>query len=339
MRYRFDDIIAFLHVIETGSISAAARRLNLSKSVVSKRITDLEAALGADLLHRSTRRIAPNDKGTAFYERARSIMRQLEEAAEAAADKSRELSGSLRITAPMSFGTMYLGPFLFSFMREHPRLELALDFDDRIVDLLGENYDLAIRIARLPDSSLVARKLAVSRRLVCCSPAYAKQVGVPKSLADLATRPCIGYANVPSSRLWKFEPSEPGGKARAITPRNRIVVNNGEAMRDAAIAGLGFAALPLFIAAPALRAGELIDAMPGARPLADSIYAVHPPARHLSQRVRAAVDHLVRLCGEPPPWERDLRSVTPDSRRKPQAIANRGSIVRGAGTPISVESD
>lgn len=321
MRYRLDGIAAFLQVVDSGSISAAARRLNLSKSVVSKRITDLEAALGADLLHRSTRRIAPTDKGTAFYERARSIMRQLEEAAEEATDRSRELSGSLRITAPMSFGTMHLGPFLFSFTKEHPRLELALDFDDRIIDLLGENYDLAIRIARLPDSSLVARKLAVSRRLVCCSPAYVEQFGAPRSLEDLAARDCIGYANAPPGRLWKFEPSKPGDKVRAVSPRSRIVVNNGEAMRDAAIAGLGVAVLPLFIAAPALRTGELVDVMPGARPLADYIYAVHPPARHLPQRVRAIIDHLVRACSDPPPWERDLPSSTHDIRRKALAAA------------------
>jgi DNA-binding transcriptional LysR family regulator len=300
MGYHLDDIAAFLQVIETGSISAAAERLGLSKSVVSKRITDLEAALGVELLHRSTRGVVPTDKGIAFHGRARGIMRELDEAAEEVADRENDLCGQLRITAPMSFGTMYFGPILFSFIARHPRLDLALNFDDRIIDLLGEGYDLAIRIARLPDSSLVARKLAVSRRIVCCSPGYAKQAGLPTTIQEIAQHACIGYANVHPSQLWQFEPD---GEVRSLMVRSRIVANSGEAMRDAAIAGLGLAVLPLFIAAAALRRGELIDALPAARPTPDPIYAVHPQTRHLSRKVRALIDHLVGALGGELPWE------------------------------------
>lgn len=306
MRYRFDDIAAFLQVVETGSISAAAQRLNLSKSVVSKRVTDLEAALGVELLHRSTRGVVPTDKGIAFHERAKEIMRELDQAAEQVAEREGDFCGELRVTAPMSFGTLYLGPVLFSFMAGHPRLELALHLDDRIVDLLGEGYDLAIRIAHLPDSSLVARKLALSRRIVCCSPEYARRSGLPAKIEEITRHACIGYANVHPSHLWQFESD--GGRVQSLAVRSRIVANNGEAMRDAAIAGLGLAVLPVFIVAGALGRGDLIDALPGARPVPDPIYAVYPQSRHLSLKVRAVVDHLVKALGDELPWERELKA-------------------------------
>jgi DNA-binding transcriptional LysR family regulator len=305
MRYSFDDIAAFLQVVETGSISAAARRLSLSKSVVSQRITNLEAALGAELFHRSTRRVVPTDKGHAFYERAGAILRALDEAAEEISERG-ELCGQLRITTPMSFGTMYLGPILFPFLVRHPRLELALELDDRMLDLLGEGYDLGIRIGRLRDSSLVARRIAVSRRLVCCSPEYARRAGLPETIEALARHACIGYANVPASQLWQFEPRTPAGELCSTVVRSRIVVNNGEAMRDAAIAGLGLAVVPIFIIAQALKRGELIDALPGVRPVADMIYALYPQTRNLSRKVRAVIDHLVDALGGEPPWEREL---------------------------------
>lgn len=171
MRYSFDNITAFVQALETGSISAAALRLNLAKSVVSKRISDLEAELGAALLLRSTRGVTPTDKGVAFHKRAREILPQLDMAADEITDRGDDLCGQLRITASMSFGTTYLGPLLFPFLSGHPRLEVEINLDNRFVDMLNEGYDLAIRIGRLRDSTLVARKLAESRRVVCCNPA------------------------------------------------------------------------------------------------------------------------------------------------------------------------
>jgi DNA-binding transcriptional LysR family regulator len=302
MRYSFDNIAAFVQVVESGSISAAALRLNLAKSVVSKRIADLEAELGVELLHRSTRGVTATDKGIAFHKRAREIMRDLDQAADEVTDRSDDLCGQLRITAPMSFGTMYLSPMLFQLLARHPRLEVALNLDDRLVDILVEGYDLAIRIARLRDSSLVARKLAVSRRVVCCSPEYAKRHGLPSSLDDIVAHSCIGYANTHSSQLWQFE-SRDGTEPRSLTVRSRIVANNGEAMRDAAIAGLGLAVLPLFIVADALGKGELINALPHERPADDAVYALYPHTRHVAQKVRAIIDYLVQALADPP-WER-----------------------------------
>lgn len=305
MHYSFDNIAAFVQVVESGSISAAAQRLNLAKSVVSKRITDLEAELGVDLFHRSTRGVVATDKGIAFHLRAREIMRELDSAADEITDRSDDLCGQFRIAAPMSFGTMVLAPLLFSFLRRHSRLEVALNLDDRMVDILGEGYDLAIRIGRLRDSSLVARKLAVSRRVVCCSPDYVKKNGLPSTIEEIANHSCIGYANTHSSQLWQFEPGRRGDQPRSLTIRSRIVANNGEAMRDAAIAGLGLAVLPVFIVAKALANGELINALTEPRPVDDTIYAIYPHTRHVAQKVRAIIDHLVQALADPP-WEREL---------------------------------
>jgi DNA-binding transcriptional LysR family regulator len=201
---------------------------------------------------------------------------------------------------------MYLGPLLFPLLSRHPRLEVALSFDDRAVDMLVEGYDLGIRIGRLQDSSLVARKLASSPRIVCCSPDYARRAGLPTALEDIPKHTCIDYANVHSSQIWQFEPAEQGGKVRSLVVRGRIVLNNGEAMREAAIAGLGLVVLPTFIVHRALASGQLIDALPSARPVADAIYALYPYARHVSGKVRAVIDHLVEQFAGGPPWEREF---------------------------------
>lgn len=307
MPYRFDDIFAFLQTMETGSISAAAQRMGLSKSVISKRISDLEALLKVELLHRSTRGVIPTENGAAFYQRARAIMQQLDQAAEALIEQDGKLCGLLRIAAPMTFGTTYLGPILFSFISRYPQLKLALELDDRITDLSGEGYDLGIRIGRLTDSSHIARKLAVSRRVVCCSPAYAESAGLPATIDELTNHACIGYANVSPSQIWQFEPKEPGGAPILLSVRSRIVTNNGESMRDAAIAGLGITILPIFIVAKALANGQLINVLPHAHPVADTIYAVYPRNRHLPKKVRAVIDHLVAAFSGNPPWEREFK--------------------------------
>lgn len=306
MRYRLDDIEAFIAVVETGSVSAAARRLDLAKSVVSKRVSELEATLGTELLHRSSRKVSPNDRGDAFYQRARSVLQQLDEAAEEAAECEDELRGQLRIAAPMSFGTLHLVRLLAPLLTQHPRLSLAMDLDDRKVDLLGGGYDLGIRIGRLADSSLAARRLAISRRVVVCSPAYSKARGLPATPDDLQQHDCISYANTPALQQWSFQPQRSGGAPRQVLVKGRIVANNGEAIREAVIAGLGLAILPSFIVCDALRDGRLIDAMPGERPATDGIFAVYAKTRQPSRKVRAVIDHLVEAVGDRPPWERGL---------------------------------
>jgi DNA-binding transcriptional LysR family regulator len=303
MRYKLEDIATFLAVIEAGGLSAAAGRLNDTKSVVSKRVADLDVALGATLLRRFSRGVAPTDAGAAFYARARDILNHLEEAVEAAAsDRQGELSGALRIAGPLSFGTLHLTPVLFGFLARHPRLELALHLNDRVI-VAREGYDLAVRIGRLKDSSLIARKLAVSRRVLCCSPSYAKRAGLPDSLEALRDHACIGYANVPISERWLFEAAHRGGKPRIIPVRPRITVDNGDAIRGAAIAGLGLTVLPTFLVADALRSGELIAVLENSAPVADGIFVVYPPDRHLAAKVRAVIGYLAAAFQDPPPWD------------------------------------
>jgi DNA-binding transcriptional LysR family regulator len=300
MRLKLDAIAAFNAVVETGSVSAAARRLGVGKSVISKRVTELEDSVAATLLKRSTRSVVLTDRGQAFYERTRALLSDLEDAANAASDRSRGLRGTLRLAAPMSFGTMHLGEILWSFLARHPELELAVDLDDRVVDLLGLGYDLGIRIGRLPDSSLIGRRLADMRVLLCASPAYLARRGAPRSLEELKDHDCIGYAHLTAGQLWQFEPARGGSEQRSVRVKSRVVANNGELMRDAAIAGLGLALLPEFLIFEALKAGRLLPVLPACRPVSGAVYALYPRDRQGSPRVTALVEHLAAALARPP---------------------------------------
>lgn len=312
MGWRLEDVQTFLKVVETGGVTAAAAELKLSKSVVSKRVSDLEDALGIALLRRSTRRVVPTERGRAFYEQMRHALGAVDEVVENVMDHSGPLNGRLRITAPMSFATLHLGPILADFARIHPSLELAIQLDDRVLDLVSNDYDLAVRIGRLPDSSLIARKLCLSRRVVCCSPAYAKETALPTSIEEIAGHHCIDYANAHANRLWQFAPAGPDMPPRTVATHSHLVANNGELIRDMALAGLGLAVLPLFIAADALRSGTLVHVLPDESPLPDTIYAVYPPTRHVTRRVRTLVDHLGQRLADGAPWEQGPPSIPVD---------------------------
>ena len=299
----FDDIAAFNAVVETGSISAAGRRLGLAKSVISKRVKDLEAELQATLFKRSTRSVRLTDHGRVLYEHTRAILNRVDEAVASVAERDDELKGTLRIAAPVSFGTLHLGQLLWPFLQRHPGLEVAIDLDDRRVDLLGLGYDVGIRIGRLPDSSLVAKKLGDMRMYLCASPAYLGERGTPKSPDELAEHDCIGYAHLTAGQVWQFEPLRAGGEPRTVRVRGRVVANNGDLMRDAAIAGLGLVMLPEFLAAPALRDRRLVRVLPGCRPLGASVYALYPKDRQRSLKIRALLEHLGKILLPSPPWQ------------------------------------
>lgn len=318
MTHRHDDILAFIEVVKAGSFTAAGARLAVAKSVVSDRVRNLENALGVELLRRTTRKVTPTERGQDFFDRMAPLVQAMADAVDAASDAEGPLTGRLRMTAPISFGMAYLTPVISSFAKQHPELEIALDFDDRAIDITGQGYDLALRIGRLSDSALMARKLCDSDRVVCCSPTYATQHGLPKTLQDLSQHATIDYANAHASRLWSFAPTRPGpGKhdagPRVIETRSRIVANNGEAMRDMAIAGLGIIVLPRFIVAAALESGALIEALPpdttGVAPVPDAIYAVYPPARHMPRKLRAMIDHLAAAFAGTPPWDRPAKKA------------------------------
>lgn len=310
MRHKLEDIEAFVEVVEAGSITEAARRLSLAKSVISKRVADLENRLEASLLHRSTRRVQPTDKGAVFYERARAILADLDRAAEAVTDDGDSLVGALRIALPMSLGVLHLAPMLLDFAAAHPRLELALDLNDRMVDIAGDGFDLAIRGGQLNDSALRARRLATVRRVVAASPAYLDRAGRPDSLDDLSGHRAIGYANTGATTLWQFDPENGRGAPISMPLACTMVVNNGEVIRDAAIAGLGLCVLPTFLVGDAIADGRLEMVLPGVRPTSHGLFALYAPARHVPRAVRAIIDHLVDRIGEPTPWDRRLQEAT-----------------------------
>jgi DNA-binding transcriptional LysR family regulator len=297
---RIEGIAAFVAVVEAGSVSEAARRLRLSKSVVSERLAELEKTLGGMLLHRTTRKLTLTEDGTAFLERALRIIHEIDEASASMAERRGTLAGPLRIAAPVTFGRMHLGPALYPFLAEHPEISLTLDIDDRRVDAASEGYDAIIRNGPIADSRLVAWKLAPSRRMLVASPAYLAKAGTPRTLADLQEHRGLFYTNRGVAD-WRFQTPEGTEVVRAHLSMG---MNNGDMLRDAAIAGLGIALLPAFIAGPAIREGSLAEIDVGDKPESEFIYMAHPEGRNPSAKLRAIADHLRKAFGDPPYWER-----------------------------------
>ncbi|WP_455854254.1 LysR family transcriptional regulator [Ensifer canadensis] len=295
---KIEGIAAFVAVAEAGSISEAARRLRLSKSVISERVADLERSLNATLLHRTTRKLTLTEDGIAFRERAVRIS-EVEAAASDLAERRGTLTGPLRIAAPVSFGRLHLGPALYPFLAAHPEIELTLDLDDRRVDVASEGYDAIVRHGVIADSRLVVWKLAKSRRLLVASPDYLAGHGTPASLAELNDHRGIFYTNRGAAD-WRFE--GPTGST-VIRARLALRINNGDMIHDAAVAGLGIALLPTFICGPAVRDGRLREIDVGFRPEPEFIYMAHPEGRRPSAKLRAMADHLKKAFGDPPHWD------------------------------------
>lgn len=296
---RVEGITAFVAVVESGSVSEAARRLRLSKSVVSERLAELERSLGGVLLHRTTRKLTLTEDGAAFRLRATRIVQEIEEATAEMAARRGTLSGPLRIAAPVTFGRMHLGPALYPFLAEHPEIQLVLDIDDRRVDVSSEGYDAVVRHGPIVDSRLVVWKLSRSRRILVASQAYLDCHGAPKTLADLDGHKGIFYTNRGVAD-WRFQ--TPDG-AIVVRASQAVGMNNGDMIRDAAIAGLGIALLPAFIAGPAIGEGKLVAIDVGYRPEAEFIYMAHPEGRNPSAKLRAVAEHLRKTFGDPPYWD------------------------------------
>lgn len=302
MRYTLDEIETFLSVIELGTLTAAAARLNLAKSVVSKRISDLERALGAALFRRQAGRITPTEAAERLAERLRPALADLTAAAESAAwemDGTIPLRGVLRISAPMTFGTLFLSEMIARFAERHEDLELRVDYDDRHHDLAQEGYDVGIRIGEVQDTALIRRKLCDDRMIVCASPRYLEDHGTPGDARDLSNHACIGYSHMANARFWHFSD---GNTPLAPVSRTRLTVNNGEAMRDLAIRGLGIAMLPGFIALPAVERGELAPLLADWNTRALPIAAVWPPIRPVPAKLRTFIDFLAAELAHGAPW-------------------------------------
>ena len=290
------DVLAFVRVVETGAFSRAAERMGMSKSIVSRRVKRLEQGLGARLLTRGAQGAQPTDVGSAYYERAANVLTELEAAEEVVAEAVTQIAGPIRLAAPLSFGVQYLAPALAEFAAANPKVELDVSLDDRVVDLIGGGFDLAVRIGSLPDSALVARRIAPVRKVPVASPAYLAERGRPEHPRDLSAHDILLYAN----EQWRFRV----GKAwEYVRGRPRMRADNGEMLRAAAIGGLGICVLPSFIGASAFQSGELVPLLADFPMEESGLHVVMPPGRATTARVRALVEFLASRFGPEPSWD------------------------------------
>ena len=290
----------FARIVESGSFTAAARGLGLSKPAVSKQLARLEARLGARLLNRTTRRLSLTEAGRLFHQRCVRLLADAAAAEQAVAELAEAPRGTLRIGAPMSFGQLHLAPAIAPFLARYPELRIDLSLDDRVVDLVGEGHDLAIRIAELPPSRLVGRRLAINRRVVCAAPAYLRAHGVPRQPRELAQHQCLNYSYLASGDDWRFR--GPAG-AESVRVAARFTANNGDVLRQAAVDGMGIILSPSFLVGDDLRAGRLVALLDGWQAADTGIWALYPQARQLPRKVRALVDFLVERFGPTPYWD------------------------------------
>lgn len=283
---------AFIDVVEAEGFSAAARKIGRSKALLSKYVRELEDELGALLLNRTTRQFSLTEAGHTYYRRATEIVREIDSLADAVRESSGDVRGRIKLSAPRTFADAPVGQSLIDFARDHPDIVLDIHLDDRFVDLVEEGYDLAIRITRLESSSLIARKLATFGINVCGAPALIEKVGRPVRPQDLARMPCVIDTNGRWLSNWPFVNEQ--GEPITVAVTGRLEVNSPQSVRAAAVAGLGFATMPDFIARPALDDGALVSVLDEFIPTGGGIYAVYPHRRYLPAKVRVFVDFLVQ---------------------------------------------
>jgi DNA-binding transcriptional LysR family regulator len=302
---RFENMNTFIRVVESGTISAAADKLGVAKSAISRRLKELEEHLGVELFHRTTRSMNLTDTGRAFYHQSVRIMQDVLEAELATSQAHGTLQGSLKIALPSTFGIMHMGPAINEFLRQHPQVEFDLDFNDREVDLIQEGFDLAIRIANLPDSSLIARRLAPIRNVMCASPGYLEEMGMPRTPQELVDHRCLVYSLLSDYEHWVLTDSDGTETRTRIHPY--LKASTGEFLRDAAVEGMGIIIVPSFIAYREIERGALVQVLEEYTAPAINAYAIYPQTRHLSQRVRAFVDFLVERFAGTPYWDLCLK--------------------------------
>jgi DNA-binding transcriptional LysR family regulator len=289
---RFHAIQAFVKVVEAGSFAHAAERLGVSVSSVSRHVTELEAHLDARLLNRTTRRLSLTEIGRAFHERCVVLLADLEEAEESAGAGTVVPRGTLRLTCGITFGTRYLAPAIADFMARYPEMRVDADLSDRMVDLVDEGFDAAVRIGTVVAQNLVARKVGTTQLVCCASPAYLAKRGDPRAPEDLAAHACLSYAYAPQPGLWPFRDSQ--GRERNVRIAGPAHANNASFLAALAVAGVGIAFEPDFVVGPDIRAGRLAPILRGFAPPATGIHIVYPSRRHLSAKVRAFADFLVQ---------------------------------------------
>lgn len=293
-------MLVFARVVEAKSFSEAARRMNTTRSMVSKAVAALEKSLGVRLLNRSTRRLSLTEVGAAYYEHCIRILEELELAEQTIGRLHSEPRGVLKISASVAFGTLHIAPALSEFLARYPELSADMTISDRIVDLADEGYDIAVRIVPEPAQALVARRLAPIRRKVCATPEYFRRHGLPLKPEELEGHNCLHYTHIGTSDAWHFS----GPEGSIVVPvSGRLHINDDEALSQAVLGGLGVAMLPTFIVGADLQAGRLQAILSEYIPVERFAYAVYLPTRHLPAKVRVFIDFLVARFGPQPYWD------------------------------------
>ena len=287
---KFQEMRVFVAVVDTGSFVRAADALSLSKTAVSRLVGELEARLGARLMHRTTRKLSLTPEGEVFHERCRQLLDGLTEAEAELTAHAGEAIGRLRINVPVTFGLLHLAPLWPAFMAMHPKVELDITLSDRVVDLVDEGYDLAVRIARLQPSSLVSRTLSSTRLVLCASPEYLRRQGTPQHPSDLAQHAVIAYTLLSMGERWEFEGPD-GPVSVTVAPHMRT--NSGDTCCAAALQHQGFVLQPTFLVGPHLASGALVEVLPQYRSIELGVFAVYPSRKHLTPKVRVLIDFLV----------------------------------------------
>jgi len=298
---RLSDIAIFIQVINSGSFTAAADRLELSRSVISKYISRLEEHLGVRLLNRTTRRLHLTEAGQIFFDRCQQSLDEIEAAKLEISELQREPRGRLRLSVPMSFGILHVAPLLKEFQVRYPDVSIDMNLEDRQLNLVEEGYDMAIRIAELPDSSLVARRLGPCHHVLCASPDYLQEHGTPQTPDDLGTHRALTYGYHDTPREWKMLGTN--GQYKSVRVNSCIHMNNSSALKAAALEGAGIVLCPTFIAGTDIKADRLKVVLPRYQLLEISIYAVYPQRRHLSPKVRAFTDFIAGHITDQPHWD------------------------------------
>jgi DNA-binding transcriptional LysR family regulator len=298
---RLANMDAFVRVAETKSFSEAARRLRSSKSLVSRQVAALEAEFGVRLFHRTTRSLSLTEEGRGYHAQVARILTEIEEANLSVSKLQAAPRGRLRVSAPMSFGILHIGPAIHDFLARYKEVELDLSLNDRFVDVVDEGFDLAIRVGRLSDSSLVTRKLGQYRMMLCASPTYLKQRDALRDPDDLKQHQCLCYSTNSLVPEWQFVSKD--GKPWSVQINGPLHANNGDVLRAAALQGLGIVYLPSFIVGPDVQASTLATLLPEFVPTDTAIHAVYPSSRHLSPKVRAFIDFLAERYGLRPHWD------------------------------------
>lgn len=287
---KFQEMRVFAAVVDAGSFVNAAESLGLSKQAVSRYVGDLESRLGVRLLRRTTRRLSLTDEGQVFYARCSELLGNIDDAEAEITSRTGEASGPLKVNVPLSFGLLHLAPLWPQFMRLHPKVTLDVTLVDRVVDLVEEGFDLAVRIARLPSSSLISRKLTSTRVILCASPQYLQQRGTPSHPSDLAHHDVISYSLLSTGESWEF--TGPDGRVSVkVAPRMRT--NSGDTCRAAALQHQGIILQPSFIVGADLVAGTLVEVLPAYHSIELDVYAVYPSRKFLAPKVRLLIDFLV----------------------------------------------